>query len=121
MATLFAQIVTPPKRADGARREFAPLSTALLHKFESCWLGDEINRHLCWEGAGRLIVALSDMLERTLQAYDTPTLNTLYLPEHGLLLAWLLSGLVRRSALLDSGNNVTGCRAESKEDCSCYQ
>ncbi len=68
MATLFAQIVVSPQ--EGGRREFATLSTALLHKFESRWLGDRIHRHLCWEGAGRIIVAWSlDVFERTLQAY----------------------------------------------------
>ena len=68
MATLFAQIVTSPQ--EGGRREFARLSTAPLHKFESYWLEDEINRHLCWERAGRIIVALSlDVFERTVQAY----------------------------------------------------
>lgn len=42
------EIVVSPKRAVGARREFAPPSTASLHKFESCWQGNRINRNLCW-------------------------------------------------------------------------
>lgn len=52
------------------RHIMSPQTSATVTKFENCWLGDEINRHLCWLAAGRIIAALClDVFERTVQVY----------------------------------------------------
>ena len=65
-----ADEVVPGSLAALRARVEAVLLTAWNIRLSILAIGDEINRHLCCQGAGRIIAALSfDVFERTVQAY----------------------------------------------------